>query len=145
MDSQENNFCATLLDFAAPLLGSPNERLPHDLTQDILTFTIAVWNAHAMALPAWDHPEHLDHLIAMLEQPEAADLRAMYEQLKATREAHYRLDARVVGEWQLIDGDDGTRRLRAELRTPGARRMQEQEENAADAENDGAAESTVSA
>lgn len=140
MESRENNFCATLLDFVAPLLGSTEERLPHDLTKDILTFTITVWNAHAMALPAWNHPEHLEQLDAMLAQPDAEDLRSMYAQLKATRQERYRLDARVVGEWDLKDGDDGTRRLRAELRMPGPRvaEMSEAEEETTKAE--GAAE-----
>lgn len=127
MESRENNFCATLLDFAAPLLGSTEERLPHDLTKDVLTFSITVWNAHAMALPAWNHPEHLEQLDAMLAQPGTEELRRTYEQLKAQRQERYRLDARVVGEWDLIDADDGTRRLRAELRMPGPRVAEQSE------------------
>ena len=121
MVSQNDNLCSTLLEFAAPLLGDLNSQMPYDLTKDALTFVITAWNAHAMALPAWDHPEHLAHLQELLAAPEATNLREMFARLSEARQQRFRLDARVIDTWELVDDSDGRRRLRCELRMPPLR------------------------
>jgi hypothetical protein len=98
----EEKISATLARFVEPALrtlgGAPSE----GALRELFTVAVAVWNAHALAMPAWGDPSALERVRAHLRGPDAPLHHAhVFTVLSDRREALFADDPRFVREWEL--------------------------------------------
>ncbi len=108
----------TILDFARVLLCQIPEPPALPALQKALELAISVWNAHALAAPAWGKPENLaelSHLIALSASPQMA---AAFDALNGERLTRFADDLRVVCEWRVTADELGRTRLDCSARLP---------------------------
>jgi hypothetical protein len=108
----------TILDFARVVLCQIPEPPALPVVQKTLELAISVWNAHALAAPAWGKPENLaelSHLVALSASPQ---MLAAFEALLGERLSRFADDVRVVCEWHLSADEQGRARLDCSARSP---------------------------
>jgi hypothetical protein len=108
----------TILDFARVVLCQISEQPALPVLQKTLELAISVWNAHALAAPAWGKPENLaelSHLVALSSSPQ---MLAAFEALRGERLSRFADDLRVVCEWQVTADELGRTRLDCSARLP---------------------------
>ncbi len=59
----------TILEFGEPLFAQFPEVPPIDVLRKLLKIVITVWNAHALAMPIWGEPHHLDNMKQLVGGP----------------------------------------------------------------------------
>jgi hypothetical protein len=108
----------TILDFARVVLCQIPEPPALPTLQQTLELAISVWNAHALAAPAWGKPENLaelSHLVALSASPQMV---AAFEALRGERLTRFSEDLRVVCEWRVTADELGRTRLDCSARLP---------------------------
>ena len=108
----------TILDFARVVLCQLSEPQALPTLQKTMELAISVWNAHALAAPAWGKPENLaelSHLVALSASPQ---MLSAFEALRLERLSRFADDLRVVCEWQLTADEQGRTRLDCSARLP---------------------------
>ncbi len=112
---------ATTIDFGAPVLEQLDAEQPLAVVRAAFQIVITVWNAHVMAMPVWNAPQHLADLEALLSTPGIApQMIEAYRGLSARRREHFADDPRAVGEWSVAIAANGEARLRCDARVPPA-------------------------
>lgn len=108
----------TILDFGEPLVGQLDADAPRELWESTMTIVVMVWNAHVTAMPRWGQPQHLVDLHERLKAadipPELVDAVRVLSQ---RRLEHFATDARAVGEWSFVGGQEAMR-FRCDARAP---------------------------
>jgi hypothetical protein len=108
----------TILDFARVVLCQMPEPPALAALQKTLELAISVWNAHALAAPAWGKPENLaelSHLVALSASPQ---MLSAFEALRGERMARFADDLRVVSAWQVTADELGRARLDCSAHLP---------------------------
>lgn len=108
----------TILDFARVVLSQMSEPPALPVLQQTLELVISVWNAHALASPAWGKPENLaelSHLVALSASPQ---MLSAFEALRGERLTRFADDLRVVCSWQVTADEQGRARLDCSARLP---------------------------
>jgi hypothetical protein len=108
----------TILDFARVVLCQIPEPPALQVLQKTLELAISVWNAHALAAPAWGKPENLaelSHLVLLSASPQ---MLSAFEALRGERLSRFADDLRVVCEWQVTADEQGRARLDCSARLP---------------------------
>jgi hypothetical protein len=108
----------TILDFARVVLCQIPDPPALSVLQQTLELAISVWNAHALAAPAWGKPEslaELSHLVALSASPQ---MHSAFDALRSERLARFADDLRVVCEWQVTADELGRTRLDCSARSP---------------------------
>lgn len=115
----ERKISATILDFGEPLLSRFDGVPPFEALRDALNIVIVVWNAHVMAMPLWNHPEHLHELARVLNREiTPREMFPILDQLAKRRFEKFADDPRVVGKWELVTDDRYGYRLICDARLP---------------------------
>src|ERR1035437_2558097 len=100
----------TILDCVAPLIDLLDADQPIEVVREILYIVITVWNAHVLAMPAWNRPGSLIHLKSRLESEQAAPkFIQTYHELSQRRRTHFATDPRVVCAWSVAAASSGLR------------------------------------
>lgn len=108
----------TILDFARVVMCQMPEPPALAALQKVLELSISVWNAHALAAPAWGKPENLAELSHLIALSASAEMLAAFEALRAERLTRFADDLRVVCEWHLSADELGRTRLDCSARLP---------------------------
>jgi hypothetical protein len=106
------------LDFARVVLTQMPEASALPALQKTLELAISVWNAHALAAPAWGKPENLAELSRLVSLSASPQMVAAFEALRGERLSRFADDLRVVCEWQVTADELGRTRLDCSARSP---------------------------
>lgn len=110
---------ATIIDFGTPLLEQLDAEQPLTVVRAAFDIVVTVWNAHVMAMPAWNAPQFLADLEALLHNPAVApQMLQAYRALIAHRQERFADDPRAVGAWNVAIDANGSVRLHRDARVP---------------------------
>lgn len=113
-----SEFADTLIDFGAPVLEILPARPAEGEVREAIELLVSVWNAHALALPAWGAPDALQHLQAVAASADVPHFLARVLSVLAERRTNnFAADARVAEEWT-IAGDGRGYVLSCEAKGP---------------------------
>lgn len=111
-----------LLDLAAPLIARLGTAPAPEAIRDTVELTIAFWNAKARASKIWgtSRPKALNDLTRKMTGKKACaeDAEAFELLSERWREKEIAFDPRLVGDWSLEVGDDGSPRLSCATELP---------------------------
>jgi hypothetical protein len=100
-----SEFADTLIDFGGPVLEILSSRPAEGDVREAVELLVSVWNAHALAQPAWGSPDALQELDAIATSADAPHfLKRVLSVLSERRKSRFTDDARVAEEWA-ISGD----------------------------------------
>lgn len=109
----------TLLAFGEPLISQLGADAPLSVCKQGMQLVITVWNAGAMAMPAWGEPELVRQLEQTLAQTAiASPMRDLLQQMLVRRRELFGADPRAVGEWALVPQADAGWVLRCSAHLP---------------------------
>ncbi len=98
----------TILEFGEPLFAQFPEVPPIDVLRKLLKIVITVWNAHALAMPIWGEPHHLDNMKQLVGGPGIPPWTgSVVAALTERRHARFVDDPRAIGEWTIEPDGDG--------------------------------------
>jgi len=113
-----SEFADTLIDFGDPVLEILPARAAEAEVREAIELLVSVWNAHALALPAWGAPDALQHLQAVADSADAPHfLVRVLSVLGERRKGKFADDARVAEEWT-VAGDGRGYVLSCEAKGP---------------------------
>jgi hypothetical protein len=107
----------TIVEFGQPVLRELVQPSV-DALKESLDLVIMIWNAHAMALPEWSHPEHLEQLATLARDEHAPGLRKALGELSQRRSEQFADDARVVSKWDVLADEQGRVRFDCTAKLP---------------------------
>ncbi len=103
-----SDLAETVLEFGEPILKILPAEADQQAVREALELTISIWNAHALASPAWGSPEMLSQIEAVASSADSPQfLRRTLSVLAERKQAHFAGDARLLGSWQLEEEASG--------------------------------------
>ena len=113
-----SEFAATLIDFGEPVLEILPSRPAEAEVREAVELLVSVWNAHALAAPAWGEVEPLQEIEAIAHSADAPHfLVRVLKVLSERKKTQFAGDTRVADEWDLA-GDGRSYLLTCEERAP---------------------------
>jgi hypothetical protein len=110
----------TILEFANVVIGQMPEPQALETLRQTIELAISVWNAHTLATPVWNQPEHLNELSRLIALSASPQILAAFEALRSAKLSRFAADARVVCEWQVVADEHGRARFDCSARLPPA-------------------------
>jgi hypothetical protein len=113
-----SELAATLIDFGEPVLEILPSRPAEAELREAVELLVSVWNAHALAAPAWSSHEALQQIEAIAESADTPHfLVHVLRMLSERKRTRFAGDTRVADEWE-ITGDGRSYVLTCEERAP---------------------------
>ncbi|MBL8739876.1 MAG: hypothetical protein JNK04_02245 [Myxococcales bacterium] len=109
---------ATLIEFGEPVLEILPSRPEEGEVREAVELLVSVWNAHALAAPAWGTQEPLQQIEAIADSADSPHfLVRVLKVLSDRKKTRFGADNRVAEQWE-IAGDGRSYLLRCEERAP---------------------------
>ena len=98
----------TIAEFAWPALTELDEDATVDDISQVYDFAVEIWNAHALAHPAWNRPEALQTLASRIASGDfPAHIVGLFHVLSEHRVSRFANDPRFVVDFELATDEAG--------------------------------------
>ena len=93
----------TILEFANVVISQMPEPQALESLRQTIELAVSVWNAHTLASPVWNQPEHLNELSRLISLSASPQILAAFEALRSRGAQRIAAASYHVGPGYLVD------------------------------------------